>query len=91
MPSREAAVIAGWIKANGALPSNLNIRQSAALVDYFPNAERAVNGRTFSAVAKSAPIPSDAHQCPAYRQNGECRDCRACWSPDVPVVVYPLR
>lgn len=90
IPTREASVIGAWLKANGPLPANLTVRQSAALVDHFPRADRARDGRTFSAVAKSAPIPADAHACPAYRQSGECRDCRACWAPDVPIVVYPL-
>lgn len=91
MPTREAGVLAAYrLKVAGVLPANLNVRQSAALVDHFPNADRAGNGRTFSAVAKDAEIPEGAHACPAYQQDGECRDCRACWSTDVPVVVYPL-
>jgi hypothetical protein len=90
IPTREAGVLAAWIRANGVLPANLAVRQSAALVDHFPNPDRAINGRTFSAVAKDAAIPEGAHACPAYRQNGECRSCRACWDSTVPVVVYPL-
>lgn len=89
-PTREAAVVRDWIRENGALPANLTIRQSAALVDHFPNPDRAKDGRTFSAVAKDHAIPADAHACPAYRQDGECRSCRACWDSTVPVVVYPL-
>lgn len=90
LPTREAGVLGAWLKANGALPANLTVRQSAALVDHFPRADRAQGGRTFSAVAKNAPGPDGAHACPAYRQSGECRSCRACWDADVPVVVYPL-
>lgn len=90
IPTREAGTVARWIRANGALPANLTVRQSAALVDHFPNPDRAVNGRTFSAVAKDSAIPTGAHACPAYRQDGECRSCRACWDSTVPVVVYPL-
>lgn len=90
IPTREAKVVAGWIKRNGPLPANLNVRQSAALVDHFPNPDRATGGRTFSAVAKDATIPDGSHACPAYKQEGECRSCRACWDPAVPVVVYPL-
>ncbi|UTI65631.1 hypothetical protein NBH00_05320 [Paraconexibacter antarcticus] len=90
MPSREAGVLASWIRANGPLPANLNVRQSAALVDHYPNPDRAGNGRTFSAVSTGGELPAGAWQCPAYTQDGECGDCRACWSPDVPLVVYPL-
>lgn len=90
IPTREAGILAQYSRAHGALPANLNVRQSAALVDHFPNPARAVGGRTFSAVAKSAAVPTGAHACPAYRQGGACGDCRACWDPSVPVVVYPL-
>jgi hypothetical protein len=90
IPTREAATVARYIREDGPLPANFAVRQSAALVDHFPNPERATGGRTFSAVAKNADIPDDAHACPAYRQNGECGSCRACWDPSVPVVVYPL-
>jgi len=31
----------------------------------------------------------DAHICPAYKQDGKCGDCRACWDRDVPVIGYP--
>jgi hypothetical protein len=91
IPTREAAVLRDWITANGPLPANLTVRQSAALIGHFPNPDRAVGGRTFSGVGrKGQEIPAGAHACPAYRQDGHCGDCRACWSPDVPVVIYPL-
>lgn len=91
IPTRESAILRVWMREHGAFPVNLTVRQSAALVGHFPNPDRATDGRVFSAVAfKGQEIPTDAHACPAYSQGGECRDCRACWSPDVPVVVYPL-
>lgn len=90
IPTREAKVVATYIREVGPLPTNLNVRQSAALVDHFPNPERARDGRTFSAVAAAKSVPDSAHACPAYRQGGECGSCRACWDPTVPVVVYPL-
>lgn len=90
IPTRESGVLAAWSKLYGAFPANLNVRQSAALVDHFPNPSRATGGRTFSAVASREAVPADSHACPAYRQDGECRSCRACWDTSVPVVVYPL-
>lgn len=30
-----------------------------------------------------------AHECPAYKQDGKCLTCRACWDKMVPVVAYP--
>jgi hypothetical protein len=91
IPTREAGILRVWLREFGALPCNLTVRQSAALVGHFPNPERALDGRTFSAVAfADQQLPDGMHACPAYSQGGECRDCRACWSQDVPVVVYPL-
>lgn len=90
IPTREAGILATWQRANGAFPANLNVRQSAALVDHFPDPKRAIQGRTFSAVAKNASYPKESHACPAYKQNGECGSCRACWDTNVPIVVYPL-
>jgi hypothetical protein len=26
--------------------------------------------------------------CPAYSQDGECKDCRACWNPEIECVAY---
>jgi hypothetical protein len=91
IPTREAGILRDWIAANGPLPANLTVRQSCALVGHFPDPERAGNGRVFSAVARRGQeVPAGMHACPASKQDGHCGDCRACWSPDVPVVVYPL-
>jgi hypothetical protein len=27
-------------------------------------------------------------ECPAYKQDGECKDCRSCWSRKVKQVSY---
>lgn len=40
--------------------------------------------------AGSAVGNSDAFQCPAYRQNGECKSCRTCWNSKDVAVSYPL-
>jgi hypothetical protein len=31
----------------------------------------------------------DAHECPAYKQEGKCLSCRACWDKSVHNVAYP--
>jgi hypothetical protein len=88
IPTRERAIVRDWCAINGALPANLTVRESAALVGFFP---RLSDTHSHSAVArKGQEIPDSAHACPAYKQGGECGDCRACWSADVPLVVYPL-
>jgi hypothetical protein len=91
IPTREAGILRTWQREFGAFPANLTVRQSVALVGHFPDPSRASDGRVFSGVAfKGQEIPEGAHACPAYSQDGQCGDCRACWSPDVPVVIYPL-
>lgn len=92
MPTRESGILRAWIAANGPLPANFVARQSAALVGHIQDpASIAAQSRTVSAVAlKGQTIPDNAHACPAYKQNGECGSCRACWNPTIPVVVYPL-
>jgi hypothetical protein len=88
IPTRERGIVREWCAANGALPANLTVRESAALIGFFP---RLSETHAHSAVArKGQDLPTGAHACPAYKQGGECRSCRACWSTDVPLVVYPL-
>lgn len=40
-----------------------------------------------STINSDSDDPSVFH-CPAYKQEGKCLDCRACWNKDVPVVSY---
>jgi len=91
IPTREFAVLRVWMREHGAFPANLTVRQSAALVGHLPNPAQASGGRVFSGVAHPGQeIPEDVHVCPSRSQGNECGDCRACWSADVPVVIYPL-
>jgi hypothetical protein len=67
-----------------AVLPNVTVRPSALMLDadapVIPGLA-AGSGATY--------LHEDA-TCPAYRQNGECRDCRSCWDrPSVPVL-YPL-
>lgn len=88
LPTKERGIVRDWCAAFGPLPANLTVRLSAALIGFFPRLD---DDHQHSAVArKGQELPTGAHRCPAYSQGGECRDCRACWSTDVPLVVYPL-
>lgn len=33
--------------------------------------------------------PNNTYVCFAYRQNGKCSGCRACYDKDIPVIAYP--
>ncbi len=45
-------------------------------------------GQFVSMVVKTDSIV-DAHVCPAYKQEGKCLSCRACWDKGVHNVAYP--
>ena len=64
--------------ACGLKPDNLEIRFSAAMV--ITSAPRTWTN-TSTVVTKGS-------TCPAPRQGNECRDCRACWDPEVKNVAY---
>jgi hypothetical protein len=83
IPTREKGLVSRYLKAGGYIPSNVTIRISAALID---KPAASTHGLPTSTVHdKHAPI---GHACPAPKQNGECRDCRACWNKSIQNVSY---
>lgn len=83
-PSKEVAMIqAARAIVGGAWPSNLVIRLSTPMIGKAPNAALSSKGPTSTVNVEGGA------QCPAYTQDGECRDCRACWDASVPNVNYP--
>ncbi len=84
LPTREKALIKAYIRKHGSLPENLTVRLSAAMVDGKP---AQIDGINTSTVHTGDAI---GHECPAYSQNGECGDCRACWNKTIDNVSYPL-
>ncbi len=82
LPTREAGILAAYIKGGAVIPSNLLIRVSATMVDGSPSKAFAHTSTVHKA--------SDAigHVCPAPAQGNECGACRACWSRDVANVSY---
>jgi hypothetical protein len=82
LATREAKMVKEYVDAGGIVPPNLVIRISATLIDR---------------PAPSAwPLTSTVHDhlapigfvCRAPSQNHECKECRACWSPDVANISY---
>ena len=64
------------------VPKNLCLRISAILVDgSIPKFWQWTSG-----VHKDK--PAIGHECPAYKQDGECGSCRSCWSRSVKQVSY---
>ena len=76
MPTREA-----WVKKYlHKAPGNLVIRFSATMV----------NQAAPSSWPNTSTVVTDSSQanCPAPSQGNACKDCRACWDPEVKNVAY---
>lgn len=78
IPTKEYHLIRSW---GSVLPSNLTVRISAPMV-----------GKTLPSLpgtVGSTVGTGKGWQCPAPKQEGECKDCRACWDKTVEWVDYP--
>jgi hypothetical protein len=92
LPTKEYALIKMLAHIN--VPANLTVRVSAPKVDL---SYKVGPGLTSSSVSthktwvKRAPIATPGSKmCAAPSQEGECGDCRDCWSQSVPNVCYPV-
>jgi hypothetical protein len=90
LPTREYGIIKEYIAKHGkdSIPENLIVRLSAMYPDKpvnVPLSLQSVPGVTVSNVHTAHPM---GNACKAPAQNGECRDCRMCWSNAV--VSYAL-
>jgi hypothetical protein len=89
LPTREYGIVSAF-HALHDIPENLTIRLSAMFTDKpvkIPASLSGVKGITASNVHSKAGAVSGA-ECPAYKQGGQCRDCRTCWTDTA--VSYPL-
>lgn len=90
LPTREYGTVKDYITKHGALPANLTIRLSAMYPDQpvkIPASLQGIPGVTASNVHTSGKSVH-GQACNAPAQNGECRDCRLCWTDAV--VSYAL-
>lgn len=67
-----------------AASPNVTVRPSALMLDAAPPVIPGL------AAGSGATHSKEAATCPAYRQDGECRDCRHCWDNASVPVLYPL-
>lgn len=83
LPTKEKCVLEAFHAAGFAFPDNLTVRYSASMIEATPPKDLMARlGVTGSAVSKVA------WDCPASKQDNECRDCRACWDKRRKVVTY---
>ena len=83
LPTREVKIVSDYLKIYKAFPGNLVVRVSAPLV----NGEPLPNFPNTSTV-HSAGKKWYGKKCIAYKQNNECKDCRACWNTKVNNISY---
>lgn len=89
LPTREYSIVAAFT-AQFDVPDNLIIRLSAMFTDravIVPKTLQNVAGVAVSNVHSVKPIGT---ACNAPKQNGECRNCRACWNRKVAAVSYSI-
>jgi hypothetical protein len=82
LPTREYKIIKAYIDKHGrdSIPDNLIVRLSAMYIDkpvIVPKSLQGIRGITVSNVHTTKPI---GNACNAPAQNGECRECRTCWT-----------
>lgn len=85
LPTREAGIVKQYKQAGGTVPGNLVIRVSATMINDAP-----VRGYANTSTVHRKGADVQGHVCPASQQGGACGECRACWSPEVANVSYPL-
>ena len=88
LPTREYSMIKEYISKYKSLPKNLIIRLSAMYPDkpvVIPKSLQGISNITASNVHTLQPLGT---ACKAPKQNGECKECRLCWSGEV--VSYEL-
>lgn len=83
IPTREYKIVRSYIVNFGKLPKNMVIRLSAHMIDKKPPK---VNNLPTSTVNKTK--PAIGFQCPSYKNNGICGDCRSCWDPSIKNISY---
>lgn len=93
MPTREYALVDRFRKEYGEFPENFAVRVSAHLLNKVApsrfNLNSAVLGRN-TTIEEFRANNSELYfsVCPAPNQDGECKNCRACWNFKFPTIVY---
>lgn len=83
LPTREVKIVNDYLKIYKTFPGNLAVRVSSPMVNgqplpSFPN----------TSTVHSAGKKWYGKKCIAYKQDNQCKDCRACWNTKVKNVSY---
>lgn len=84
LPTKEKALLSRLKREAVAIPDNLIIRLSMAMIDQAPN--KTAWPLTSTVHAKK---PAYGVTCQAYQNDGKCGACRECWNKNVTNISYP--
>ena len=84
LPTREISIIKKADELNIIPPPNLMVRVSSHMVGAKPFKNLPKWCTTSTVNWEDSP-----NHCPAYKQGGQCGDCRNCWDKNVTNVNYP--
>lgn len=84
LPTKEYGFVTRLMREGVEIPKNLVVRVSSPMIGQGPMRVAA------PILTSTVGFAESKAQCPAYRQGGECLDCRACWDPKIPNANYPV-
>ena len=101
LPTREYGYISEYktyLQRHGKqTPKNLSIRLSAHMIDQTPDTIELLTDTENNINTSTVVTKPDTHNrelalhgflCPSSKQDGKCKDCRACWNTDIKNVTY---
>lgn len=86
LPTHELSLIRKWVEKYGNIPDNVTVRLSAQ----FPGEIPYEDCHDLPVGVLRGGVECEGHRCPAPHQDNKCKNCRMCWSRNVPVVSYDL-
>ncbi len=86
LPTKENALIMEFLKTE-TLPENLTVRLSCVMID-AENASVKTLAKKLGLVVSSVSSNMETVNCHAYKTDGACGDCRACWDKNVFEICY---
>lgn len=87
LPTKENAIVLQYLAANKSFPENLTVRLSCPMMDCENPAVKnlaAKNGLCVASVSSNM----ESVNCHAYKTDGACGECRACWDKNVFEITY---
>ena len=87
LPTKENAIVLQYLAAHKSFPENLTVRLSCPMMDGENLAVKNLAAKNGLCVA-SASRNMEIVNCHAYKTDGACGDCRACWNKNVFEITY---